>query len=134
LRPGRAHRSLAPALPPCQPTVISDRDADRAAEAGQAELRRAKDQGKAGPAPSARAKPAISKGEFILADRRYYYPLTITDFASRYLFAWEALERPPLNLVERPDPQPSIREGAAGGVCRTGLPVVNKDFEGLYLK
>jgi putative transposase len=31
------------------------------------------------------------KGEFMLADRRYCYPLTITDQASRYLFACEAL-------------------------------------------
>ena len=31
------------------------------------------------------------KGEFMLADRRYCYPLTISDFASRYLFACEAL-------------------------------------------
>jgi putative transposase len=31
------------------------------------------------------------KGEFMLADRRYCYPLTITDFASRYLFCCEAL-------------------------------------------
>jgi putative transposase len=31
------------------------------------------------------------KGEFMLGDRRYCYPLTITDFASRYLFACEAL-------------------------------------------
>ena len=31
------------------------------------------------------------KGEFMLANRRYCYPLTITDFASRYLFACEAL-------------------------------------------
>ena len=31
------------------------------------------------------------KGEFMLADRRYCYPLTITDLASRYLFACEAL-------------------------------------------
>lgn len=31
------------------------------------------------------------KGEFMLAARRYCYPLTITDFASRYLFACEAL-------------------------------------------
>jgi putative transposase len=31
------------------------------------------------------------KGEFMLADRRYCYPLTITDFASRYVFACEAL-------------------------------------------
>lgn len=31
------------------------------------------------------------KGEFMLADRRYCYPLTITDFASRYPIACEAL-------------------------------------------
>jgi len=31
------------------------------------------------------------KGEFMLADRRYCYPLTITDFASRYLLSCEAL-------------------------------------------
>ena len=28
----------------------------------------------------------------MLADRRYCYPLTITDFASRYLISCEALE------------------------------------------
>jgi putative transposase len=31
------------------------------------------------------------KGEFMLADKRYCYPLTITDFASRYLIACDAL-------------------------------------------
>jgi putative transposase len=31
------------------------------------------------------------KGEFMLADRRYCYPLTVTDFASRYLIGVEAL-------------------------------------------
>jgi len=31
------------------------------------------------------------KGEFMLADRRYCYPLTISDFATRYLFSCEAL-------------------------------------------
>ena len=31
------------------------------------------------------------KGEFMLSDKRYCYPLTITDFDSRYLFASEAL-------------------------------------------
>ncbi len=31
------------------------------------------------------------KGEFMLADKRYCYPLTITDHESRYLFACEAL-------------------------------------------
>jgi len=32
------------------------------------------------------------KGEFMLADRRYCYPLTITDYASRYLLCCDALE------------------------------------------
>ena len=31
------------------------------------------------------------KGEFMLADRRYCYPLTITDFATRYLIGCEGL-------------------------------------------
>lgn len=31
------------------------------------------------------------KGEFRLGDHRYCYPLTITDFASRYLLTCEAL-------------------------------------------
>jgi putative transposase len=32
------------------------------------------------------------KGEFMLADRRYCYPLTVSDFASRYLLSCEALD------------------------------------------
>jgi putative transposase len=32
------------------------------------------------------------KGEFMLADRRYCYPLTVSDFASRYLIACDALQ------------------------------------------
>lgn len=32
------------------------------------------------------------KGEFMLADRRYCYPLTVTDHASRFLLLCEALE------------------------------------------
>ena len=31
------------------------------------------------------------KGEFMLGNRRYCYPLTITDFGSRYLLTCEAL-------------------------------------------
>ena len=31
------------------------------------------------------------KGQFMLADQRYCYPLTVTDFASRYLLCCEAL-------------------------------------------
>ena len=45
------------------------------------------------------------KGEFMLADRRYCYPLTITDFATRYLLACEALattkERYAFTVFER---------------------------------
>ena len=45
------------------------------------------------------------KGEFILGNRRYCYPLTITDFASRYLLACEALsttkERYAFTVFER---------------------------------
>ena len=42
------------------------------------------------------------KGEFMLADRRYCYPLTISDFASRYLLACEALS----STKERYHPRP----------------------------
>jgi putative transposase len=45
------------------------------------------------------------KGECMLADRRYCYPLTITDFASRYLIRCEALsttqERLAFTVFER---------------------------------
>jgi putative transposase len=37
---------------------------------------------------------ADHKDEFILADRRYCYPLTITDYASRYLITCRA--KPPI--------------------------------------
>ncbi len=45
------------------------------------------------------------KGEFMLADKRYCYPLTITDFASRYLISCDALsstkERYAFTVFER---------------------------------
>jgi putative transposase len=45
------------------------------------------------------------KGEFLLGNHRYCYPLTITDFASRYLIACEALsttkERYAFGVFER---------------------------------
>jgi putative transposase len=54
---------------------------------------------RAGPAGTALSRPTEPnalwcgdyKGEFMLANRRYCYPLTITDFASRYLLACDAL-------------------------------------------
>jgi hypothetical protein len=36
-------------------------------------------------------RPTARRCEFKLANRRYCYPLTITDFASRYLLTCEAL-------------------------------------------
>ena len=59
--------------------------------------------------PAGRARIALwcadYKGEFLLANRRYCYPLTITDFASRYLLACEALsttkERYAFTVFER---------------------------------
>jgi transposase InsO family protein len=45
------------------------------------------------------------KGEFMLADRRYCYPLTVTDHASRYLLLCEAMEsnaeKPAFTAFER---------------------------------
>ena len=45
------------------------------------------------------------KGEFMLADKRYCYPLTVTDHASRYLLLCEALEsnqeKPAITAFER---------------------------------
>lgn len=50
---------------------------------------------RAAPPPNAAAAPnrlwcADYKGEFLLGNHRYCYPLTITDFSSRYLVACEA--------------------------------------------
>ena len=33
-----------------------------------------------------------TSGEFMLGDKRYCYPLTVSDHASRYLFLCEAME------------------------------------------
>jgi putative transposase len=57
------------------------------------------------PAAPTRLWCADYKGEFLLGNRRYCYPLTITDFASRYLLACEALsttkERYAFTVFER---------------------------------
>ena len=45
------------------------------------------------PAPPNALWCADYKGEFLLGNRGYCYPLTITDFASRYVLACEALSR-----------------------------------------
>jgi transposase InsO family protein len=45
------------------------------------------------------------KGEFMLTDKRYCYPLTVTDYASRYLLLCEAMEsnaeKPAFTAFER---------------------------------
>ena len=65
------------------------------------------------------------KGEFLLGNRQYCYPLTITDFASRYLLTCEALvttqEKFAFTVVERTFkefglPQ-VIRTDNGGAVC-----------------
>lgn len=39
------------------------------------------------------------KGEFLMGNKSYYYPLTITDFSTRYLVMCEALETTKLNYA-----------------------------------
>jgi putative transposase len=63
---------------------------------GLVKRRRRRRPGATGTTLSRPAEPnalwcADYKGEFMLGDRRYCYPLTITDFASRYLLTCEAL-------------------------------------------
>ena len=63
------------------------------------------------------------KGEFQLADKRYCYPLTVTDHASRYLLLCEAMEsnaeRPAFTAFER-----LFKERGLPGAIRSdnGLP------------
>jgi transposase InsO family protein len=53
------------------------------------------------------------KGEFMLADKRYCYPLTITDSASRYLICCDALAntqaKPAFTVFERAFKRPDTR-------------------------
>ena len=83
-------QSLAPHLPAISTVhAVLDRH-------GLVKRRRRRRQGATGTALSRPTVPnalwcADYKGEFMLGDRRYCYPLTITDFASRYLLTCEAL-------------------------------------------
>ena len=77
---------------------IFDRYKDTGVTAFTDRSRRPRRRGHA-PAATALTRPADPnawwcadyKGEFMLGNRRYCYPLTITDFASRYLLTCEAL-------------------------------------------
>jgi transposase InsO family protein len=67
------------------------------------------------------------KGEFMLGNRRYCYPLTITDFASRYLLTCEALlttqEQFAFTVFER-----TFQEFGLPGALRTdnGVPFASR--------
>jgi putative transposase len=71
------------------------------------------------------------KGEFMLANRRYCYPLTITDFASRYLLTCEALtttrEVPAFTVFER-----TFKEFGLPAVIRTDNGVPFASAKALY--
>src|SRR5579864_8385270 len=66
------------------------------------------------------------KGEFMLGNRQYCYPLTVTDFASRYLLTCEALattqEKFAFTVLER-----AFKEFGLPGAIRTehGLPLAS---------
>ena len=57
------------------------------------------------------------KGEFLLGNQRYCYPLTITDFASRYLLTCEALST--TQRAASPSPSSSGRSRTSG--CRRAI-------------
>jgi putative transposase len=95
---------------------------------GLVKRRRRRRPGVTGTALSRPAEPnalwcADYKGEFMLGDRRYCYPLTITDFASRYLLTCEALsttqEKFAFTVFER-----TFKEFGLPGAIRTdnGVP------------
>jgi putative transposase len=69
------------------------------------------------PATPNRLWCADYKGEFLLGNRRYCYPLTITDFSSRFLLACEALsttkERYAFTVFERAFQEYGLPEGSA---------------------
>jgi putative transposase len=83
-------QSVAPQLPAISTVhAVLDRH-------GLVKSRRRRRSGATGTALSRPAEPnalwcADYKGEFMLGDHRYCYPLTITDFASRYLLTCEVL-------------------------------------------
>ena len=71
------------------------------------------------------------KGEFMLANRAYCYPLTVTDFASRYLLVCEALsttkERYAITVFER-----LFQERGLPGAIRTDNGVPFASAHALY--
>jgi putative transposase len=85
-------RQQLPALPHCPAISTVHAVLDRHGLVHRRRRRRARATGTALTQPT---EPnalwcADYKGEFMLANRRYCYPLTITDFASRYLLTCEA--------------------------------------------
>jgi len=103
---------------------------------GLVKRRRRRRPGSAGTALSRPSEPnalwcADYKGEFMLGDRRYCYPLTITDFASRYLLTCEALsttqEKFAFTVFER-----TFKEFGLPGAIRTDNGVPFASAQALY--
>jgi putative transposase len=103
---------------------------------GLVKRRRRRRPGSAGTALSRPTEPnalwcADYKGEFMLGDRRYCYPLTITDFASRYLLTCEALsttqEQFAFTVFER-----TFKEFGLPGAIRTDNGVPFASAQALY--
>jgi putative transposase len=103
---------------------------------GLVKRRRRRRPGAAGTALSRPTEPnalwcADYKGEFMLGDRRYCYPLTITDFASRYLLTCEALsttqEQFAFTVFER-----TFKEFGLPGAIRTDNGVPFASAQALY--
>jgi transposase len=63
------------------------------------------------------------KGEFKLGDGRYCYPLTVTDYASRYLLMCEALESTREDLAITAFEQLFRERGAGGHLIRQRRPL-----------
>lgn len=88
----RVRRQYAPVQCPAISTVHAVLDRHGLVARRGRRRRRARGTALSWPSEANALWCADYKGEFMLANRRYCYPLTITDFASRYLLSCEALE------------------------------------------
>ena len=101
-RARRSARSCAPASATCRPRPSAPSTPSSIAMAWSSTAASARHKAQ-GTRSRGRCQPndlwcADYKGEFMLADQRYCYPLTITDFASRYLLSLRGLGHHPGGL------------------------------------